>query len=78
MGRGVADVPQLLGVANVPEGPQTLARTQLAFIDLQKGNLQQAIDAAKPIFVFHDKPNTQPINIALEALERKQKSSTKR
>src|SRR4051812_13302967 len=62
----------LLAVRDIPEGVQTLAKTQLAFIDLQKGNLQQAIDAAKPLFVFHDKPNPQPINIALDAL-RKQK-----
>jgi Flp pilus assembly protein TadD len=62
----------LLAVPDVPEGAQALAKTQLAFIDLQKGNLQQAIDAARPLFVFHDKPNPQPINIALDAL-RKQK-----
>lgn len=62
----------LLALHDTTEGVQALAKTQLAFIDLQKGNLQQAIDAAKPLFVFHDKPNPQPINIALEAL-RKQK-----
>jgi len=62
----------LLSVPDAPEGMQVLAKTELAFIDLQKGNLQQAIDASKPLFVFHDKPNMQPINIALDAL-RKQK-----
>ena len=62
----------LLALPDAPEGIQTLAKTQLAFIDLQKGNFQQAIDAARPLFVFRDKPNPQPINIALDAL-RKQK-----
>ena len=62
----------LLGLHDTNEGVQTLAKTQLAFIDLQKGKFQQAIDASKPLFVFHDKPNPQPISIALDAL-RKQK-----
>jgi tetratricopeptide (TPR) repeat protein len=65
----------LLAVPDAAEGMQVLARTQLAFIDLQKGNLQQAIDQARPLFIFHDKPNPQPINIALDAL-RKQKRYT--
>jgi len=62
----------LLAVPDAGEGAKVLAKTQLAYIDLEKGNLQQAIDAAKPLFIFHDKPNPQPINIALDAL-RKQK-----
>jgi tetratricopeptide (TPR) repeat protein len=62
----------LLALPDAAEGMQVLAKTELAFIDLQKGNLQQAIDASKPLFVFHDKPNPQPISIALDAL-RKQK-----
>jgi tetratricopeptide (TPR) repeat protein len=62
----------LLAVHGVTEGAQTIAKTQLAFIDLQKGNFQAAIDAVRPLFIFHDKPNPQPINIALDAL-RKQK-----
>src|SRR5258708_39053278 len=51
----------LLAVPDVPEGVQALAKTQLAFIDLQKGNLQQAIDAPRPLFIFHDDPIPQPI-----------------
>lgn len=62
----------LLAIPDVPEGAQAIAKTQLAFIELQKGNFQAAIDGVKPLFVFHDKPNPQPINIALDAL-RKQK-----
>jgi tetratricopeptide (TPR) repeat protein len=62
----------LLALSDVSEGLQVLAKTQLAFIDLQKGNVQAAVDASTPLFVFHDKPNPQPINIALDAL-RKQK-----
>lgn len=62
----------LLALPDAAEGVQVLAKTQLAFIDLQKGNFQQAIDAAKPLFVFQDKVNPTAINIALDAM-RKQK-----
>src|SRR5205085_6142058 len=47
-----------------------LAKTQLAFIDLQKGNYAAAIDAAKEVLVFRDKPNAQAINTALEAMKK--------
>jgi tetratricopeptide (TPR) repeat protein len=63
----------LLALPDAGEGVQTLAKTQLAFIDLQKGNYQQAIDAAKPLFVFHDKVNPQAINIALDAMKRQKR-----
>ena len=62
----------LLALPDAAEGVQMLAKTQLAFIDLQKGNYQQAIDGAKPLFTFRDKVNPQAINIALDAM-RKQK-----
>jgi len=62
----------LLALPDAAEGVQMLAKTQLAFIDLQKGNYQQAIDGAKPLFIFRDKVNPQAINIALDAM-RKQK-----
>jgi tetratricopeptide (TPR) repeat protein len=65
----------LLGLADIPEGARMIAKTQLAFIDLQKGNFQVAIDAVKPLFVFHDKPNPQPINIALDALKKQKRYS---
>jgi tetratricopeptide (TPR) repeat protein len=65
----------LLAVPEATEGAKTLAKTQLAFIDLQKGNFQEAIDAVKPLFIFHDKPNPQPINIALDALKKQKRYS---
>jgi tetratricopeptide (TPR) repeat protein len=65
----------LLAVPEATEGAKTLAKTQLAFIDLQKGNFQAAIDAVKPLFIFHDKPNPQPINIALDALKKQKRYS---
>lgn len=65
----------LLSLPDAGEGVQTLAKTQLAFIDLQKGNYQQAVDAAKPLFVFHDKVNPQAINIALDAMKRQKRYS---
>lgn len=65
----------LLALPDAGEGVQTLAKTQLAFIDLQKGNYQQAIDAAKPLFIFHDKVNLQAINIALDAMKKQKRYS---
>lgn len=64
---------QLLGVADLPEHSTALARTQLAYIDLQRENYAAAVENAKTIFVFRDKPNTQAINIALEALRKQKK-----
>jgi predicted Zn-dependent protease len=60
---------------NVPDNLQALARTQLAFIDLQKGNNEAAYATASSIGVFRDKINTQAINIAVEALKRQKKPS---
>lgn len=65
----------LLALPEVPDNVQILARTQLAFIDLQKGDLDIAIDAAKPAFVFRDAPNAQAIDIALEALKKQKKTT---
>jgi len=64
---------QLLGVGDLPEHSLALARTQLAYIDLQKENYTAAVETAKSIFVFRDKPNTQAVNIALEALRKQKK-----
>ena len=64
---------KLLTVGDLPEPLGALARTQLAYIDLQKENYEAAIETAKSIFVFHDKPNTQAINVALEALKKQKK-----
>jgi tetratricopeptide (TPR) repeat protein len=65
---------QLLSVPNLPDHLSAMARTQLAFVDLQKGNNEAAIETAKTIFVFNEKPNTQAINIALEGLKRQKKT----
>lgn len=60
----------LLALPEVPDNVQVLARTQLALIDLQKGNYGAAVEAARPILVFRDKLNSQAINIALDALKK--------
>ncbi|MBK5258067.1 MAG: tetratricopeptide repeat protein [Thermoanaerobaculia bacterium] len=65
----------LLKVEAVPDNLAVLARTQLAFIELQRENYDAAVEAAKPVFVFRDKPNAQAINIALEALRKQKKYS---
>lgn len=65
---------KLLGMSDVPPNLNAVARTQLAFIELQKANYDKAVEAAKAIFVFNDKPNTQAINIALEALKKQKKT----
>jgi tetratricopeptide (TPR) repeat protein len=61
---------KLLGVSGVTENLTTLARTQLAYIDLQKKNYEAALQTAKAVMVFHDHPNSQAINIAVEALKK--------
>jgi tetratricopeptide (TPR) repeat protein len=65
----------LLAVADLPDNVQVLAKTQLAYIELQKGNYQAAIDDAKPVLIFRDKPNPQAINIALDALKKQKRYS---
>src|SRR6184192_2941454 len=52
---------------------QKLPKTQLAFIDLQKGNYAAAIDEARPVLVFRDKPNAQAVNTALEAMKKQKR-----
>ena len=66
---------KLLGMGSVPDHLAALARTQLAFIDLQKGNYDAAVATAKSIFVFRDKPNAQAVNIALTALRKQNKTA---
>jgi tetratricopeptide (TPR) repeat protein len=60
-------------LADLPDNLQVLAKTQLAYIDLQKGNYQAAIDQAKQVLVFRDKPNAQAVNTALEAMKKQKK-----
>jgi len=64
---------KLLGLGNAPDHLAALARTQLAHIDLRKENYAAAVDTAKSIFIFRDRPNTQAINIALEAMKKQNK-----
>jgi len=65
----------LLGVSDLPDNLQVLAKTQLAYIDVQKGNYDSAIEGAKAVLIFRDKPNAQAVNIALDALRRQKRYS---
>jgi predicted Zn-dependent protease len=65
----------LLAVNDLPDNLQVLAKTQLAYIDLQKGNYEDALSGAKSILIFRDKPNAQAVNIALDALKRQKRYS---
>ncbi len=65
----------LLALQDVTDNLQVLAKTQLAFIDLQKNNYAAAIDQIRPLLVFRDKPNAQAIGIALEAYRKQKKYS---
>ncbi len=60
----------LLTLPNIPDNLRTLAYTQLALIELQRNKYDAAIEAAKRVYLFRDKPNPQAINIALEAMRR--------
>ncbi|HEX2060103.1 MAG TPA: tetratricopeptide repeat protein [Thermoanaerobaculia bacterium] len=64
---------RLVGMADVPDNLLALARTQLAYIDIQTGNHAKAIERAKEVFVFRGKPNAQAVNIALEAMKKQNK-----
>ncbi len=70
-----ATFQSLLAIQDLPDNLQVLARTQLAYIELQKGNYAGALDAAHPVLVFRDKPNAQAINIALDALKKQKRYS---
>ena len=63
----------MLKVADLPDNLQMLAKTQLAWIELQKGNYDAAIEQAKPLVVFRDKPNGQAVNTALEAMKKQKR-----
>lgn len=69
----VAAFNRLLTMPELPENLAVLARTQLAYVDLQRANNTAAVETAKSAFVFRDKPNMQAINIAVEALRRDEK-----
>ncbi|MGZ4779770.1 MAG: tetratricopeptide repeat protein [Thermoanaerobaculia bacterium] len=63
----------LLALPDMPDNLQVLAKTQLALIASQTGDLDGAVSQARPILVFRDKPNGQAINIALDALRKQKK-----
>lgn len=58
---------------DLPDNLQVLAKTQLAYIALQKGDYATALEEAKPVLVFRDKPNAQAVNTALEALKKQKR-----
>src|SRR5207253_9693503 len=64
---------QLLTLKDVPENLKVLANNQLALIDLQRGNYEGALAKTRPNLIFQDHPNTQAVNIALDALRRQKK-----
>jgi predicted Zn-dependent protease len=66
---------RLLGLGSAPDHLAALARTQLAHIDLRKENYGAAVETAKSVFVFLDRPNSQAINIAIEALRKEKKTA---
>jgi tetratricopeptide (TPR) repeat protein len=63
----------LLALPEVPDNLQVLAKTQLALIDLEKGNYSAAVDTARGVLVFHDKPNTQAVGVGLDALKKQKR-----
>jgi len=63
----------LLAVPDIADNLVALGRTQLAYIELQRGHYTAAVNGAKPVFVFRDKPNAQAISIALDALKKEKK-----
>jgi tetratricopeptide (TPR) repeat protein len=60
----------LLTMPDAPENLMMLSRTQLAYIDLQKGNYEAALATAKSALTYKDRANTQAVNIAIEALRK--------
>ncbi|HYH07522.1 MAG TPA: tetratricopeptide repeat protein [Thermoanaerobaculia bacterium] len=64
---------RLVGMKDVADNVAALARTQLAYIDIQRGNHAAAVETAKQIFVFREKLNPQAINIAIEGLKKQNK-----
>jgi tetratricopeptide (TPR) repeat protein len=64
---------QLLAGNDVPDNLVALGKTQLALIELQRGHNEAAVNAAKQILIFHDKPNSQAVGIAVDALKKQKK-----
>jgi tetratricopeptide (TPR) repeat protein len=64
---------RILALKDATEPLQVLAKTQLAYVELQTGHLAEAVERAKPIFIYRDRPNAQAINIAVDALRKEKK-----
>jgi len=62
----------LLAQKDLPDNVKSVATTQLAAIEVQKGNHAGALEIVKDLLVIGDKPNQQAINIAMNSF-RKQK-----
>src|SRR4029078_2552622 len=60
-------------LADLPDNLQVLAKPQLAYIDLHRGSYEAAMDQAKDVLIFRDKPNAQAVNTALEAMKKQKK-----
>ncbi|HEY2322685.1 MAG TPA: tetratricopeptide repeat protein, partial [Thermoanaerobaculia bacterium] len=63
----------LLNVKDLPDNLKVLANTQLAYIELLRNNYGAALEMVRPLLIFNDKPNSQAINIGLEALRKEKK-----
>jgi tetratricopeptide (TPR) repeat protein len=71
--QAAATFQHLMKVPEVTDSYSVLARTQLAMIELQRGNYGAAVSGVRDILVYRDKPNAQAINIAFDALKREKK-----
>ncbi len=63
----------LLNVKDLPDNLKVLSNTQLAYIELLRNNYGAALEMVRPLLVFNDRPNSQAINIGLEALRKEKK-----
>lgn len=64
---------RLIAIPDVADNLVALGRTQLAYIELQRGRYEAAVNGARPVFIFRDKPNAQAISVALDALKKEKK-----
>lgn len=65
----------LLTLPGVLPSVVTLAKTQLAYIDLQQGKYDSALSQAREVMVLREKANTQAVNIAAEALKHEKRDA---
>jgi tetratricopeptide (TPR) repeat protein len=63
----------LLAIDRIPDNLQVLAKTQLALIALQNGDLDAAIAQSREVLVFRDRPNGQAVSIALDAYKKQKR-----